>query len=437
MRVETDEPEIVERIAALDVGKAEVVCCARVPGPGSRRMQEVRTVSTMTAALLALCDWLADLGVTRVVMEAASDYWRAPFYLLEDRFETWLVNAHDVKHLPGRPKTDRLDAVWLCKVAERPMLRPSFVPPPAIRELRDLTRYRVDLIAERTAEKQRVEKLLEDALIKLSVVVSDLFGVSGRAMMAALIAGERDPAALPGLARGSMRSKKAALAEALARLAPGSGRSKNPRLTEALTGRFPEHHAFLLTRMLARIDALSADIATVQDRIDAQIAPFAQAVTRLDEIPRAGVTPAQTIVAEIGLDMSRFPTPAHLASWAHFAPGVSESAGRKKGNAGTGHGNRYLARVLGEAAVTAGRTDTFLGERYRRIARRRGKKRAIVAVGRSILTIVWQLLSDEDTHFVDLGSGYYDSRTNPQRRVRNHVRELQALGFTVTLNPAA
>ena len=418
MQVETDEPEIVERVAALDVGKAEVVCCVRIPGPDGRRMQEVRTITTMTAALLGLGDWLAGLGVTRVVMEATSDYWRAPFYLLEDRFQTWLVNAKDVKHLPGRPKTDRLDAVWLCKVAERQMLRPSFVPPPVIRQLRDLTRYRVDLITARTAEKQRVEKLLEDALIKLSVVVSDLFGVSGRAMMAVLIAGDRDPAVLAEMARGSMRSKTA-------------------RLTEALTGRFTEHHAFLLTQMLHRVDAITTDIATVQDRIDAQIAPFASAVARLDEIPGVGVTAAQTIIAEIGLDMSRFPTPAHLASWARFAPGVSESAGRKKGNAGTGHGNRYLARVLGEAAVGASRTDTFLGERYRRIARRRGKKRAIVAVGRSILMIVWALLSDEDAHYVDLGSTYYDSRTNPQRRVRNHVRELQALGYTVTLNPAA
>jgi transposase len=418
MQVETGEPEIIERVAALDVGKAEVVCCVRVPGPGRRRMQEVRTITTMTAALLGLGDWLAALGVTRVVMEATSDYWRAPFYLLEDRFETWLVNAKDVKHLPGRPKTDRLDAVWLCKVAERQMLRPSFVPPPSIRELRDLTRYRVDLIAARTAEKQRVEKLLEDALIKLSAVVSDLFGVSGRAMMAALIAGERDPAVLAALARGSMRSKTA-------------------RLTEALTGRFTEHHAFLLTQMLHRVDAISADIATVQARIDTQIAPFAEAVARLDEIPGVGPTAAQTIIAEVGLDMSRFPTPAHLASWARFAPGVSESAGHKKGNAGTGHGNRYLARVLGEAAVGASRTDTFLGERYRRIARRRSKKRAIVAVGRSILMIVWALLSEDNARFADLGSDYYDSRTNPQRRVRNHVRELQALGYTVTLNPAA
>jgi transposase len=418
MQVQADEPEIIERVAALDVGKAEVVCCARVPGPRGQRMQEVRKVSTMTAALLGLADWLADLGVTRVVMEATSDYWRPPFYLLEDRFQTWLVNAKDVKHLPGRPKTDRLDAVWLCKVAERQMLRPSFVPPPAIRELRDLTRYRVDLLTARTAEKQRVEKLLEDALIKLTTVVSDPFGVSGRAIMAALIAGERDPGVLAGLARGTLRSKI-------------------DRLIEALTGRFTDHHAFLLDQMLHRIDAITADVATVQDRIDAQIAPFARAVTRLDAIPGVGVTAAQAILAEVGLDMTRFPTPAHLASWARFAPGVSESAGRKKGNSATGHGNRYLARVLGEAAVGAARTDTFLGERYRRIARRRGKNRAIVAVGRSILVIVWALLSDDDVEFVDLGSSYYDSRTNPERKVRQHVRELQALGYSVTLNPAA
>src|SRR3954451_5943096 len=214
-----------------------------------------------------------------------------------------------------------------------------------------------------------------DALIKLSVVVSDLFGVSGRAIMAALIAGERDPVVLAELARGRLRAK-------------------TDSLVEALTGRFTDHHAFLLAQMLKRIDAITADIATVQVRIDAQIAPFAPAVARLDEIPGVGAAAAQMILAEIGTDMTRFPTPAHLASWARFAPGVSESAGRKKGSAGTGHGNRYLARVLGEAAIGAARTDTFLGERYRRIARRRGKNRAIVAVGRSILVIVWALLCD-------------------------------------------
>jgi transposase len=418
MRVETDEAEIIERVAALDVGKAEVVCCVRVPGPGGRRMQEVRTTSTMTSALLTLGDWLGELGVTRVVMEATSDYWRAPFYLLEDRFETWLVNAHDVKHLPGRPKTDRLDAVWLCKVAERQMLRPSFVPPLQIRQLRDLTRYRVDLLAVRTAEKQRVDKLLEDALIKLTVVVSDPFGASGRAIMAALIAGERDPVVLADLARGSLRSKTA-------------------RLTEALTGRFTGHHAFLLTQMLQRIDGITADIATVQARIEGQLGELAPAVARLDAIPGVGPVAAQMILAEIGTDMSRFPTPGHLTSWARFAPGVSESAGRPKGRAGRGHGNRYLARILGEVAVSAGRTDTFLGERYRRLARRRGRNRAIVAIGRSILVVIWALLSDDNARFVDLGADYHASRTNPERKVRQHLRELQALGYTVTLNPAA
>jgi transposase len=276
----------------------------------------------------------------------------------------------------------------------------------------------VDLLAVRTAEKQRVDKLLEDALIKLSVVVSDPFGVSGRAIMAALIAGERDPAVLAELARGRLRAK-------------------TDRLIEALTGRFTEHHAFLLTQMLQRIDGISADIATVQERIEAQLGELAPAVGRLDAIPGLGPIAAQMILAEIGTDMGRFPTPAHLSSWARFAPGVSESAGRKKGNAGTGNGNRYLARVVGEAAVSAGRTDTFLGERYRRIARRRGKKRAIVAVGRSILVIIWALLSDTDAQFVDLGADYYANRTNPERRARHHIRELQALGYTVTLNPAA
>jgi len=418
VEVEHDDQEIIQRVAALDIGKAELVCCVRVPGSGRRRLQEVRTFSTMTRSLLTMSDWLAGLGVTRVVMEATGDYWKPPFYLLEGSFETWLVNAKDVKHLPGRPKTDRLDAVWLCKVAERQMLRPSFVPPEPIRVLRDLTRYRVDLIGARTAEKQRVEKLLEDAQIKVSVVASDIFGVSGRAMMTALIAGERDPETLADLARGRMRKK-------------------TTQLQEAFIGRFNDHHAFLLTKMLARIDQLGADIADVEERTTTQIAPFADAVASLDQIPGIGVTAAQAIIAEIGLDMTRFPTPAHLCSWAKFAPGIKESAGRKKGNGDTGHGNRYLARVLGEAAVSAARTDTFLGERYRRIARRRGKKRAVVAVGRSILVIIWHLLNEENAHFHDLGPDYYDSRVNLNRKMRNHVRELQHLGYRVTLEPAA
>ncbi len=415
-----DSQEIIARVAALDIGKAMLVCCTRIPGQDGRgRAQEVTEHSTMTRSLQLLADRLLELGVTRVVMEATSDYWKPPFYLLEAHgLEVWLVNAKDVKHLPGRPKTDRLDAVWLCKIAERQMIRPSFVPPAPIRRLRDLTRYRVALIADRTREKNRVEKLLEDAQIKLSVVASDIFGVSGRAMLEQLIAGERDPRVLAQSARGSMRGKIA-------------------NLEQAFVGSFGDHHAFLLRQMLGRVDALSADISTLEDRIEEQIAPFGRAVSQLDEIPGVGVTAAQAIIAEIGLDMSRFPTPAHLASWAKFAPGVKESAGRNKGNGSTGHGDPYLARVLGEAAVGASRTNTFLGERYRRIARRRGKKKAIVAVGRSILVIVWHLLSDPEAHFHDLGSDFYDKRRGPERIKQTHVRQLEALGYKVTLEPTA
>ena len=315
-----DDQEVIARVAALDIGKAELVCCVRVPDedrPG-RRLQEVETYSTMTRPLLSMADRLRCLGVTRVVMEATSDYWKPAFYLLEAAgFDTWLVNARDVKHLPGRPKTDKLDAVWLAKVAERQMIRPSFVPPPQIRQLRDVTRYRADLVAARTAEKQRVEKLLEDAQIKLSVVVSDIFGVSGRQMLAAMIDGQRDPKALAQLARGVMRGKITAL-------------------QEAFTGYFSEHHAFLLAKMLARVDVIDADIAALDERIGQMIAPHAAAARRLAEIPGINATAACAILAEIGTDMGRFPTAGHLVSWAKFAPGVKESAGKKRARAPPG-----------------------------------------------------------------------------------------------------
>jgi transposase len=416
-----DHEEIIERVAALDIGKAELTACIRVPsrrGRG-RRAQEIIVCSTMTRPLLGLIDRLRELGVTRVVMEATSDYWKPVYYLLDAAgLDPWLVNARDIKHLPGRPKTDQLDSVWMCKVAERQMLRPSFVPPAPIRLLRDLTRYRADLVSVRSAEKNRVEKLLEDAQIKLSSVVSDIFGVSGREMLAALLAGERDPKVLAQMAKARMRAKI-------------------PLLEEAFVGRFTDHHAFLLRTMLARIDEASADIAAVEARIEQLIAPFEQAVERLDEITGVGRTAAAVTISEIGLDMSRFPTPAHLCSWARTAPGVKESAGRKKGKNATGRGNPYLARVLGEAAVAASCTDTFLGERFRRIARRRGKKKAIVAISRSILVIVWHLLSDPDARFHDLGPEFYDNRIGPERKKRNHIRQLEALGYKVTLEPAA
>jgi transposase len=415
----TEDIEIVARVAALDIGKATLMACVRVPDedkPG-RRLQEVRTFATTTPALLELRDWLICQGVTLCVMEATSAYWKPPFYLLEDATECWVVNARDVKNVPGRPKTDKLDAIWLCKLAERGMLRPSFVPPPWQRELRDLCRYRRTLVQERTREKQRAEKLLEDAQIKLSSVISDIFGVSGRAMLEALIAGQDNPAVLADLARASMRAKKSVL-------------------QEALTGRFRAHHGYLLRMMLDRVDALTAQIQTLTGRIDEAIAPFARQVAQLDEIPGVGTTGAQEIIAEIGVDMARFPTAGHLVSWAKFAPRARQSAGKAKPGT-TGKGSPWIAGTLGEAVIGAARTKTFLGSRYHRLARKRGKRRAIVATGRSILVIAYHLLSDPDARFADLGPDWHD-RIAPLRRKRQLIAELERLsGKKVTFQEAA
>jgi transposase len=400
--------ELVARVAALDIGKASLVCCVRVPHdsrPGRRR-QEVRTFATTTRSLLGLQDWLVSQGVTLCVMEATSSYWKPPFYLLEDAIECWVVNARDVKNVPGRPKTDKLDAVWLCKLAERGMLRPSFVPPPWQRELRDLCRYRRTLIQERTREKQRAEKLLEDAQIKLSSVISDIFGKSGRDMLEALIAGQRDPYVLARMARGSMRGKISVL-------------------QEALTGHFRDHHGYLLQMMLQRTDALTAQIDALTGRVEEVIAPFAHQVTQLDEVPGIGATGAQELIAEIGVDMTRFPTAGHLVSWARYAPKARQSAGKSKPGT-TGKGNPWLASTLGEAGIGAARTKTFLGSRYHRLARRRGKQRALVAVGNSILTIAYHLLSDPDARFTDLGPDWHD-RLTPIRRKRQLITELERL----------
>jgi len=307
--------------------------------------------------------------------------------------------------------------VWLCKLAERGMLRASFIPDRPQRQLRDLTRYRRTLVHERTREKQRAEKLLEDAQVKLSSVISDIFGKSGRDMLAALIAGQRDPHALAALARGTMRAKTAIL-------------------RQALTGHFTDHHAYLLAMMLDRTDALTAQIADLTTRIEQATAPLARQVAQLDEIPGIGITTAQDLIAEIGTDMTRFPTAGHLASWAKFAPKARESAGRAK-TAATGKGNPWIGGTLGEAATAAARTNTFLAARYKRIARRRGKQRALVATGNSLLTITWHLLSDPDARFTDLGPDWHD-RLAPQRRRRQLITELERIsGKKVTLTDAA
>lgn len=396
-------------------------------------------VRATTNAILALADDLIAAGVERVVVESTSDYWRAFVYLFESAgLTTWLVNAHDVKQVPGRPKTDRVDAVWLAKLNERGMLRPSFIPPVEIRRLRDYTRLRSDLTEERSRHKQRVEKLLEDALIKLSTVATDIFGVSGRAMMAALIDGERDAVTLAGMAKGSLRPK-------------------HPELVEAMNGRFDHHHADLARVLLDQVDSLTAKIDLLTCRIDELIAeiPAAAApstatpimdnppdpasplpaIARLDEVPGIGLHAAQTIIAEIGLDMSQFPTANHLVSWAKLSPRTIQSGPKTRGGK-TGKGNRYLKAVLGEVAVAAAKTDTFLGARYRRLVRRSGKQKALVALARSIL-VVWHLLNDPTARFNDLGSDYYNEHFNNDRKTRLLVQQLRALGHNVALTPAA
>ena len=443
LEIEADEEQVVERVAAVDVAKASAMVCTRVPHPSvaGRRVTRVWEVPSTTNAIIELAEQLAGEGIERVVVESTSDYWRPFVYLLEARgLVVWLVNARDVKQVPGRPKTDRLDAVWLAKLNERGMLRRSFVPPVEIRRLRDYTRLRVDLIQDRSRHVQRLEKLLEDALIKLSTVATDIMGVSGRAMIDALIAGERDPRVLAELARGRMRVKR-------------------PALVEALTGRFDAHHAELAQMLLDQIDALTANSEALTLRIDQLIAeiPAAQApivdpgpggeppepgsvplavVQRLDEITGIGVHAAHAIIAEVGLDMTQFPTPDHLVSWAKVSPRTIQS-GPKRRSGRTGKGNPYLKRVLGEAATAAAKTNTFLGERYRRIVRRRGKLTALVAVERSILVIVWHLLADPTARYHDLGADFYANRVNKERKTRQLVHQLEALGHHVTLQPIA
>jgi transposase len=433
---DAESEQVLARVCAIDVAKESGMVCTRIPGPTGRCASRVWQVAATTNAVSDLAADLVAAGVEKVTVESTSDYWRIWFYLLEAAgLDVQLVNARDVKNVPGRPKTDKLDAVWLAKLTEKGLLRPSFVPPVPIRVLRDYTRMRVDLTRDRTRYWSRLEKLLEDALIKVSSVASTLRTVSTRDMVEALIAGQRDPQALADLARGTLRGKRAAL-------------------VEARTGRFDTHHGELARILLDQIDRLDTEIAKVTERIGVlldEIDPLSPPQTpggdgdasaidarrRLAEIPGINTESAQLIIAEIGLDMTRFPTAAHLVSWAKLCPrtiqsGTSLTAGK------AGKGNPYLKGALGIAAATAARgKGTFLAERYRRLVKRRGKGKALVAVARSILVIIWHLLADPTARFRDLGADFHDRRVNTNRKINSLVRQLEALGHTVTLQPAA
>ena len=435
-----EHEQVTERVCAIDVAKESGKVCVRMPHetrPG--RVSKVWDVPATMRAVTELGEVLVSQQVEVVTIESTGDYWRIFFYLLEaGGLKVQLVNARDVKNVPGRPKTDKLDAVWLAKLTEKGLLRPSFVPPAEIRVLRDYTRMRSDLIRERTRHWQRLEKLLEDALIKVTSVASKIDGQSVRDMIEALIAGERDPWVLAGLARGRMKAKRAPL-------------------VQALTGQFDEHHAELARLLLDQIDGLSAQIDKLTARVEQLIADLPEAplpgpsgaahiadqdggplppLERLTEIPGIARRSAQVILAEIGLDMTRFPTASHLVSWAKLCPRTIQS-GAKSTAARAGKGNPYLKGILGEAAAAAAKTDTFLGERYRRVVKRRGKLRALVAVARSILVIIWHLLANPAARYYDLGSDYHANRIGKDRQARGHIRQLEALGFTVTLTAAA
>ena len=413
---------IIDRCAALDVHKDTVMACVRKVGLGGRRrVQEVREFRTWTSSLVVLRDWLRDEGVTHVAMEATGVYWRPVWHVLVelDGAELLLCNAHHVKNLPGR-KTDVADSAWLCQLLECGLLRGSFVPPPEIARLRDLTRYRTKLVQDRARETQRIQKLLEDANIKLDSVVTDVLGKAARRMLEALMAGERDPEVMADMALTRMRPKIGEL-----------------RL--ALEGRFDGHHALMLRMHLDHIDHLTGAIDGIDEEVDRRLDPFAEEARRLQTIPGIGKRTAEVVIAEIGVDMSRFPTPRHLASWAGLCPGNHESAGKRRSGKAR-KGNAALRTALCEAAWASARTrDTYLSAQFRRFCRRFGKKgegKAIFAVAHTMIEIIWHVLNDE-TDYIELGPDWFDRHNDAEARARRLVHQLEKLGHRVTLEPAA
>ena len=401
--------------AGLDVHSKTVVSCRRIIGPDGKLDRQVRTFGTTTQELLTLAQWLAEGSVTHVAMESTGVFWKPVWNILEGQFEILLVNARHIKQVPGR-KTDVKDCEWIAQLLQCGLLRGSFVPPAEIRELRDLTRHRAKLADQHTAVTNRIHKTLEDANIKLGTVASDILGVSGRAMLTAIVTGENRPEVLANLARKRLRSKI-------------------PALQEALHGRITEHHRFLLETLLEQLRFLEAQIVRLDRRIAEKTRPFEAALARLDTIPGIARRTAENLLAEIGPDMAVFPSAAHLASWSAMCPGNDESAGKRR-TGKTANGNRWLRRALIEAAWAASRTkNTYLSAQYRRLAARRGQRRAIVAVGHTILVTAYHVLAEVRPHY-ELGADYFD-RLDPQRLTRHLVRRLEKLGHKVTLEPVA
>ena len=406
---------MIDRGAGLDVHQANVVATVRVPDENGGRRVVTETFGTTTTDLLVLREWLQAYGVTHVALESTGVYWKPVYYVLEDAFTLLLVNMADLKRVPGR-KTDVKDSEWLAQLLECGLLRGSLVPPPAIRELRDLTRYRVQQVRDRAQEVNRLCKVLEDAGLKLTTVLTDVMGASGQAMVRALVAGTTDPVVLADLARGTLRKKL-------------------PALRQALQGRFRTHHAFLLEQILAKIDFLDETLDRLTAEIDRRVAPFEPMLTALDTIPGVNRIAAISIVAETGGNMQPFPTAGHLCSWAAMCPGQHESAGKRR-TGKTRPGNRYLRGTLIQAGLGAThKKGSALQARYHRVKRHRGHKRAVVAVGHHILEIAYYIMRDGVT-YDELGADYFAKR-DAERTMRRNIRQLEALGYRVTIEKAA